>query len=560
MDKYINNICTFLYGSNNGETTAHEIDSICKKWHEKLPARPAYAPDEKDAFLITYGNSIVEDNSTPLATLNSFLKTYAQDIISTVHILPFYPYSSDDGFSVIDYRKVNPELGDWNDIQKIAAHFHLGADAVFNHISAKSDWFKEFLNENPTFQDWFISLPPDTDLSKVTRARSHPLLSEFTTAKGNSVHLWTTFSADQIDLNVTSPAVLTELTDILFFYIANGVSVIRLDAIAFLWKELGTTCIHLPQTHAIIKLWRHIINSYAPHVCLLIEANVPHRENIAYFGEPNDEAQMVYQFPLPPLTAHAILTHNADILRSWIASLEPTPPGTTFLNFLASHDGIGLRPTTGYLDSSDIEFLCNTVTQRGGNISYKMNSDGTESPYEMNINYLSLFDTGDSASAIRCFLLAHSILMCMPGIPALYIHSLLGSINDTDAVEREGYNRAINRAQLSRKEIEEELSDPTHRRARVFYALSHMLRIRRSCALFSPRTEWHVPDADSHILIIQRGDDNDNLLAIHNLSEEECTITLPNELFSRARTDILSGKTYDTAEIELNPYQFIWLK
>ena len=161
-------------------------------------------------------------------------------MVDDIHLLPFYPYSSDDGFSVIDYKQVNPALGTWDDVARVGQNFHLMFDGVINHISAQSAWFKAFLQDDPKYRDYFIVVEGEPDLSQVVRPRTLPLLTEFTTPSG-AKKVWTTFSADQIDLNYANPEVLLDIIDVLLFYVAHGAELIRLDAIAYLWKEIGTT-------------------------------------------------------------------------------------------------------------------------------------------------------------------------------------------------------------------------------------------------------------------------------------------------------------------------------
>jgi len=200
--------------------------------------------NEQDVILICYGDSIIEKDEKPLQALYRFLNTYLPETFNTVHILPFFPYSSDDGFSIIDYRVVNPELGDWDDIRRIASRFNLMMDLVINHVSRESLWFCDFVANTPPARDFFIDLPADTDISMVTRPRNSPLLVPVNTHRGIR-HVWATFSENQIDLNFANPDVLIELIDIFLYYISTGAKIIRLDAIAFLWKQLGTNCIHL---------------------------------------------------------------------------------------------------------------------------------------------------------------------------------------------------------------------------------------------------------------------------------------------------------------------------
>ncbi len=332
------------------------MQMIVGRYGVGVDIKPPVEPwSEKDAVLITYGDMVRAADERPLATLHSFLNRHLKKAFNTVHVLPFFPYSSDDGFSVIDFREVNHDLGTWDDIEALSRDFRIMADLVLNHVSRQSRWFRYYVAGVSPARFYFIEADPAADYSSVVRPRATPLLSSTQTRDGER-HVWTTFSDDQVDLNFKNPDVLFEFIDILFFYISKGVRVFRLDAIAYLWKDLGTPCIHLPQTHQIVKLFRDIIELLAPDVLLITETNVPQDENISYFGN-GDEAHIVYQFPLPPLLLHALQTGQGRYLTEWAAALPALPRGRTFLNFTASHDGIGVRPLEGILSDAEIAKL-----------------------------------------------------------------------------------------------------------------------------------------------------------------------------------------------------------
>ncbi|MCO6453252.1 MAG: sugar phosphorylase, partial [Caldilineales bacterium] len=425
-----------LYGEEVANEIWPELAGILDRFKAQHPkagendVSTAEVISERDAVLITYGDQFQRDDQTPLHTLTDFLTKTVGDAISTVHILPFFPYTSDDGFSVVDYRAVDPELGDWRDIARLGADYRLMFDAVINHVSQASAWFQGFRRGEAEYADYFITVDPATDLSSVVRPRTLPLLTPVETDKGME-HVWTTFSADQIDLNFANPQVLLEIVDILLDYVAHGAAIIRLDAIAYLWKEIGASCIHLPQTHVVVKLWRAILDDVAPDVILITETNVPHAENISYFGEPladggADEAQMVYNFSLAPLTLHAFRTGDARPLSDWAATLRLPAPGTAFFNFIASHDGIGVRPAEGILNPEEIQALADRTLAHGGHVSYRANSDGSTSAYELNI---TLYDfLNDPASPdphdVSRFLASQAICVSLARVPGIYIHSL----------------------------------------------------------------------------------------------------------------------------------------
>ncbi len=568
------NKLVFLYGPDRGQTCFQQLMSRLDDFRTRHPALSAepVAPHERfterDAVLITYGDSLRAEGEAPLRTLHRFLKARLMGVISTVHILPFFPYSSDDGFSVIDYLAVNPDLGTWDDIARLRGDFKLMFDAVINHISAHSAWFQGFVSGDPTYRDFFITVDPTTDLSSVVRPRTLPLLTPVQTAEGVR-HVWTTFSADQIDLNYANPAVLLRIVDVLLFYVAQGADLIRLDAIAYLWKRVGTPCIHLPETHAVVRLFRDILDYVAPAVALITETNVPHKENVSYFGDGTDEAQLVYQFALPPLLAHTFATGDASALSRWAAGLEKLSDQTSYFNFTASHDGIGVRPVEGILTPDEIAALVERARAHGGDVSYKTNSDGSRSPYELNINYFDMLSDpqGDEPLALqaRRFLAAQAIQLAFVGVPGIYIHSLLGSRNWYEGVTRTGILRAINREKLAYDEVEAALSDPTSLRSLVFYPYRELLIRRAAQRAFHPNGPQQVLTLHPAVFALLRtspqGDEQ--VLALTNVSGEPVTVDLSGVALDdvRAFHDVLSGRQVSAGEaLRLEPYDVLWLK
>ncbi|MGC9357792.1 MAG: alpha-amylase family glycosyl hydrolase, partial [Anaerolineae bacterium] len=391
VEEQIQEHLAFLYGDLEAKRLWPRLRSRLSAFSERRPDLLEVPPPEerlteRDALLITYGDQVRESCKPPLQTLAEVLEHHVEGVISGVHLLPFFPYSSDDGFSVIDYTTVNPTMGTWEEIARLDAHFRLMFDAVINHISRESDWFQGYLEGDPEYEGYFIEVEEGTDLSDVVRPRAKPLLTEVETDRGKRL-VWTTFSDDQIDLNFSDPEVLLRIIDVLLFYVAHGAEIIRLDAIAYLWKKMDTSCIHLEETHRVVKLFRAVMDAVAPGVILITETNVPHEENISYFGDGTDEAQLVYQFPLPPLVFHAIATGDATKLTHWAADLEPPSRQTTFFNFVASHDGVGVRPVEGILTPEEVQNLVEITQGHGGYVSYKTNADGSESVYELNISY-----------------------------------------------------------------------------------------------------------------------------------------------------------------------------
>lgn len=498
-------------------------------------------PNEKTSYLITYGDSFFSANKNPLQTLKEVVEEKLPNI-TDVHILPMFPYTSDDGFSVVDYLTINPDLGEWEDIEDLSQVKKLMFDFVCNHMSKSSEWFKLFLEDDPKFEKAFIEFDGDFDSSKTTRPRVSPLFHHYQTKRSEKI-VWTTFSEDQVDTNVGDPIMLARLTSVLLEYIKKGASSIRLDAIGFMWKESGTTSMHLEQTHEIIKMWRTIIDKLAPNMQIITETNVPHKENISYFGNGLDEANMVYQFPLPPLTLHTLISGDASKLSQWAKSIEHVSDNATYFNFLASHDGIGLRPTEGILDDTERQVIIDTVLEAGGRASYKKNIDGTESVYELNVNYAS------ALGSVEKMLAAHAILLSFIGVPAIYYHSIFGSKNDEKGLKESGINRRINREKLNKDILYRELEEDCFRK-NIYTGISKLLKVRKSQLAFNPYGSQEVIDFGKSIFALKRTYKNKSILALVNISDKKIVC-------EQRGLDIITNKEFSGI---LSPYEYVWLE
>jgi sucrose phosphorylase len=536
-------LLTRLYGTELAAGVAARLDKLVAHYRGRIPTPAETALSERDAILITYGDQVWEDGQLPLKTLADFCESHLRDTISGMHILPFYPWSSDDGFSVKDYRSVDPGLGNWRAVERLGYTFRLMFDGVINHASVQGEWFQAFLRDEKPYRDTFLTVEDDPDLSRVVRPRTLPLLNNFQTAAGIR-RVWTTFSADQADLDFHNPEVLLDIFDILLMYAERGAQFLRLDAIAYLWKEFGTACIHLPQTHAIVQLLRAVLDDVAPHVRIITETNVAHEDNIAYFGDGKNEAQLVYNFVLPPLMLHTFRIGDASVLSEWAAGLRLPSDQTAFFNFLASHDGIGLNPARGILSPADIDALVVQTLAHGGLISYKQDSDQEQSPYELNINYFdALSDPSGGepiATQIDRFMAAQAIMLSLGGLPGIYFHSLFGSRNWTEGAEASQNKRRINRQKLERIKLEEALADKLSLRAQVFMRYQNLLSERAASEAFHPQGGQKILDMGREVFAVLRS----------SPSGDRQMLCLQNVTASRQ----FAG-TYP-----LEPYQTLWVE
>lgn len=542
----------FLYGDRSEEIYP-EIQKLIEKWKGKIKNSYPWV-DKNDAILITYGDGIKKEGKAPLYALKMFLDEKMENTISGVHLLPMFPYTSDDGFSVQDFREINPNLGTWKDIEALGENYDLMFDAVINHASKSSAYFQGFLKGEDKYKNFFIAADPNGDYSSVTRPRALPLLTEFETAEGKK-YVWTTFSEDQIDFNYKEPKVLLEILDILLFYASKGARFLRFDAIGFAWKEQGTTCMHLPQTHELIKLMREVLEECVKGCTIITETNVPHKENISYFGDGTDEAGLVYQFPLPPLTLYSYISGNGEKLTNWAASLEPTSEHTTYFNFLASHDGIGVRPVEDILTEEERQQMIDAVYERGGQVGFRTATDGKEIPYELNINYLDAVagNEKDENVMVRKFMGSQCILLSLMGVPGIYYHSILGSRNCYRDYEESGIKRRINREKLDFDKLSEELEGDSLRR-KVLLRYKELLKIRKEQKAFSPNSAQEVLRIHPSVFALIRGEKDERILVLINVSDKKLSLTVPHK-----GTDLLSGEKTNT-ELSMEPYEYRWIK
>ncbi|MGK0498737.1 MAG: sucrose phosphorylase [Oceanicoccus sp.] len=541
-------------------TMGAEVDAVAPKSHRNLW-------DESDSVLICYGNSVINVEEKPLRTLKRFCDQHLKDAISAIHILPFFPYSSDDGFSVMDYLAVNPSLGDWEEVSDIAADYKLMSDLVINHMSARSRWFDNFKKRIDPGKDYFYEASPDEDLSEVVRPRNSPLLNAVQTADGER-HVWCTFSADQVDLNFSNPQVLVEFVNIIRQYLARGVKIFRLDAVAFLWKKAGTPCVHLQQTHEIVKLLRTLIEHHSPDTVIITETNVPNRENLTYFGNAN-EAHVIYNFSLPPLLLYTMLSGDCRHLKTWMMSMPPAQAGTAYLNFVASHDGIGLRPLDGLVSDEQRQQMVDTIKDFGGKVTMRQSREGGDKPYEINV---ALYDAmkgtiahGADQWQLARFLCAHIIMMSLEGIPALYIHSLLGTENDYERLEHTSQQRSINRHIWEQKKLEAALADESKHHHQVFDRLLALLKIRRQQPAFHPNATQFTLHLGATVFAFWRQSiaREQSIFCLSNITDREERINLAdiNLISTDQWLDLISGNEFSEldGQLVLAPYQTVWL-
>ena len=554
LDAEIDGLADALLATMRLEPSAAAPDPYVTPW------------DQTDPIVITHGDSVLSEGEKPLRTLKRFLDQHTEKLLSGVHILPFYPWSSDDGFAVLDYSSVNESLGDWSYIEVIGWDYNLMADLVINHCSSRSLWFENFLKGKSPGAGFFYTASPEEDLSDVVRPRTSPLLREVETSDGTK-HVWCTFSHDQVDLDFRNPEVLLQFVAIIRRYLDHGIRIFRLDAVAFLWKVPGTSCLNLEITHEIVRLLRTLVEHARPDAVLITETNIPNRQNLTYFGNAN-EAHCVYNFSLPPLLVNTLITGDCAYLKQWMMSMPPAQNGTAYFNFIASHDGIGLRPAEGLLSESELDTLIATMQHFGGHVSYRELEGGLRKPYEINI---ALFDalqgtvSGPDLWGCERFVCAHAIMLGLEGIPGIYIHSLLATQNDYARVENTGHYRAINRHQWDYARLEEALQREDSSHHQVFERLKVLLKIRRQQAAFHPNATQFTLHLGSAVFGYWRQsmDRRQSVFCVSNISTESQDLQLAdiNLTDTEEWMDLIGGQRFQRRDeiLELQPYQTLWI-
>ena len=544
-----------LYGEEKGKEVGERLKNIINEAKSKIICENRSMWDEKDIFLITYADSFQEANARSLITLKKFLDFCLKDVIDNVHILPFYPYSSDRGFSITDYYQVKKEFGSWNDIEEIGKHYRLMADLVLNHVSVKHEWFQKFLAGDPKYENYFIWFKkeeiPYEALKKVYRPRETPLLTPFKTAKGEK-WIWTTFSvenfSDQVDLNYKNPEVLLEIVKIILFLLQKGIRIFRFDSIPFIWKEIGSDCKNLAKTHTIVCLFRNFIDLVCPTAMIIAQSSVSFKENVSYFGSEDKEAHLIYNFALPVLVLNAFYNQSNHHLNEMVSQMVNKAEDCSYFNILAVHDGIGVNGAKDFLSESEFNNLYNEIEKRAGKLSYRNLPDGSKTVVELNITWWSAinnpsssFSTNESFELeLSKFITSLAILFALKGLPALYYLSLFGQENDLDLFEKTGIKRDINRTNLNLKSLDFRLKKSSSKEARIFDAIVNLIKIRKSLKVFHPNARQEVLSLDERVFTLLRGEKEKQILALHNISDDKVEIKYAGRIFN------------------LEPYSFIW--
>ncbi len=556
-----NNIYKISLSKKDISNFENEIIQIIENFNKKN-LKKIKNISEKTSVIICYGDSVYSNKKSSIKVFRTFFQKRLRKYFNTIHFLPFYPSSSDSGFAVKDHYKIEKKLGDWSDIKRISKSTNIMADIVINHSSARGLWFRNFLKNKRPGKDYFLTVDPNFDTSKVIRPRDHKLLKKIDFFNKKE-YLWRTFSNDQLDLNFKNPSVLLRFIKIMINLINHGVTIFRLDAIAYLWKENGTTCINLKRTHEIIKLLRIICDYLNVETTIVTETNLPEKENLSYFGK-NDEANWIYNFSLPPLLIHAFLFEKSSYLNQWCKKLPIAKKGNSYLNFISSHDGIGIRPTEGIFNKKILNQFLKRLKKNGSKFSYRKVKNKPKKVYEANITVFDALKKSDYDLKGKFFLeryiSAHSIMFSFEGVPALYFNSLFGNANDETRYVITGNKRDVNRYKWNYENISKKLENKNSKQSIIYKKISNLLSVRVKQKAFHPNAARYNINLGPKIFSFKRVSLNkkQTIICITNLSSKIQRVRIEKTYHNWIN---LIGPKVEIKDklLILKPFETIWL-
>ena len=516
------------------------------------------------SVLITYADTLQRDQEPGLLTLSEVINRHFSPLAAVVHVLPFLRASSDGGFAVASHEELEPRLGDWAYLELLSRGRTLMADLVLNHVSASHPWVQQFMRDEAPGRDCIFAPDPARDWGHVVRPRSSSLFTTLATANGPRP-VWSTFGPDQIDVDWSKPAVLASFTRLLSQLCRHGVSWLRLDAVGFVWKEEGSSCMHLPQAYALVRILRLLLDAGQHQGVVVTETNVPEAENLSYLRSGH-EAHLAYNFPLPPLLLEALISQRSDLLNQWLNRWPQLPGGTALLNFSACHDGVGLRPLEGLMPAERLTTLLAACERRGGLVSHRRLADGSESPYEINISWWSaMASEGRNPGQLQLerFLMSQLLLLALPGVPAFYLPALLAQPNDVGRFSRSGHRRDLHRPQLQADAVLRKLEDQGHPANHILKRLSAAMAIRTQHPALQPAADMQVlSEQRTDLVLLERGEGPAKLWAIHNVSDRRLSLHLASALQHESSHwwDALQQQDIEGPYLELEPCAVHWVE
>ena len=513
--------------------------------------------------------------------------------ITYLHLMPIFKTpegDNDGGYAVSSYREVNPDLGTMEDLKQLAEELRnhgisLVLDFIFNHTSDEHIWAKKAMSGDEEFQ-YYYRMFPDRKLPDEFEKTIIPVFQDdhpgcFTYRSRIKKWVWTTFHNYQWDLNYENPVVFNKMADEMLFLANQGVEILRLDAVAFIWKKLGTDCENLPEAHIIIQAFNAVMKIVAPSFLFKSEAIVHPNEVHKYISE--DECQLSYNPEMMALLWESLATQKIILLRSALENRFKIPPNCMWVNYIRSHDDIGWTfsnedaEALGINPAAHRKFLSEFYTGRypgsfAKGLPFQEDPNtkqgrvsGTTASFAGLEKALEEKDGTETELAIRRILLLHGVILTMGGIPLIYIGDGIGMLNDYDyekSPEKVGDTRWIHRPQFDWEKLRER-SEPESVTGKLFNGLLKLIRLREKTHALSGSDTEFVDTGNDYLLAYFRHNEDNGVFIIANFSNEEQNIA-GNRLrllgLSKTVTDVVSGKTITASQnLTIEPYQFMML-
>lgn len=516
-----------------------------------------------EAFLFAAPNVLQGNAAKPLENLLDFVQGNCKGMFSTLHVLPFCTNAKPNSTAVVNFTVAEPRLGDFTDFTKKKYDFKFMADVELNHISIKSAWLHSYLDDEEGFENLFMPVWQDFDYTSVYSDGHQPYFEQQQKIHhGRPMLLLSTQGEGVVDLNYADYRTFIRVLDVILFYAVKKFDAIRFLDADYIWKDPSFDWEGHLKGHCLLKIIRLVMDIVNPDIALAVANPRKRGTAFSYLGSGRDEMQFIYNEALPALLVHAVLNGNSRRLSRWVLSLETGSTFTSLLNATASYDEIDVKPLEGILPKASIESLARSALENGGQVEYYQREDGIKAPEKLHVGYMDILrkkgDTDDLL--IKRFMATQAIQAILPGIPAVYLHALVGSVNyiDADISEMPRWVLSTHKS-LNINELVDELNNPKSMRAHVFNLYSQMLRIRNQQPAFNPRAGFEVAVIDPSVFTLRRYALKQTIWTFTNTSTGYRRVSLDSLGYFAEFVDLISGKECKSNQIELGPYEYLWL-
>lgn len=495
----------------------------------KIKKNKKFKLNSQDIIFLTYPNSIENLNK-----LYEFTKENKfEELFSTIHILPFLESDADGGFAVVDYKKVDLKYGTWREIKKFSKRYKLISDLILNHTSNNNKWFLDFLDSRNNF---YFKFDKNFDYSKVFRPRSTSL---FTNYLGTFV--WTTFSDKQVDLNLNEVKVFFNFLEIISFYFKKGINILRLDAIPYLFKKSGTSCVNLDENYDLVELFIKSLKHINSEVKFISEVNFGDEVNLNYLEKTSTD--LIYEFTFPMLLIYCIYNKDFKYFLKWAQDFDFNKD---VIFFLSNHDGISFRGIKNFLNENDFNDFFNSLLRNNFLINYKT-IDGKDEPYELNSTYFSLLKEILNKDPSKEHLFCFNLLLFIKGVPLIYYLDIIKAQNDYHLFSITNHKRDLSRPKFKYEDYLVKINNS------FFDIFKNLVLIRNQFDFDKYSFKIHE---EKGFLFLSYENESEILISISNIT----SLSKEYKFNFKSYFDLIEDKIVQSDIIYLEKYNFKWIK